>query len=111
MENLIVVVILAVISIVCFGISYLQFHEKGFLFNNAYIYASEQEREEMDKKPHYKQSGITFLLIGIVFALNTVEAILQKNWIFFVIVIVTIIAVIYAVVSSIMIEKRKNKNI
>ena len=25
---------------VCFIFSYLQFNEKGFLFNNAYIYAS-----------------------------------------------------------------------
>ncbi|EFF68226.1 hypothetical protein BUTYVIB_01494 [Eshraghiella crossota DSM 2876] len=30
------------------------------MFNNAYIFASKQERETMNKKPHYKQSGICF---------------------------------------------------
>ena len=59
----------------CLFFSYLQFNEKGFLFNNAYIYASKQEREVMDKKPHYRQSGIVFLMVGIIFALiNSVSA-------------------------------------
>lgn len=47
MENIIGAVILGIVAIVCFVFSYLQFHEKGFLFNNAYIYASKQERETM----------------------------------------------------------------
>lgn len=36
-------VISGIIAVVCFVISYLQFREKGFLFNNAYIYATKQE--------------------------------------------------------------------
>ncbi len=41
--------------------------EKGFLFNNAYIYATEEERKTMDKKPYYRQTGIVFLLLGGAF--------------------------------------------
>ncbi|WP_270373071.1 hypothetical protein [Longicatena caecimuris] len=48
MRNIIGAVILGIVAIVCFVFGYLQFHEKGFLFNNAYIYASKQERETMD---------------------------------------------------------------
>lgn len=107
MENIFIIIILAAITIACFIISYLQFAEKGFLFNNAYIYASKQEREMMNKKPHYKQSGIAFLLIGIVFGINTVEVILQLNWLFVLSMIVAVIAIVYAIVSSIVIEKRK----
>ena len=107
MKNLFIIIILAAITITCFIISYLQFHEKGFLFNNANIYASKQERETMDKKPHYKQSGMAFLLIGIVFGINTVEVILQLNWLFVLAMIVAVIAIVYAIVSSIAIEKRK----
>lgn len=55
MGNIIGAVILGIVAIVCFIFGYLQFHEKGFLFNNAYIYAAKQERETMDKKPHYQQ--------------------------------------------------------
>ena len=49
MENLIGVIIGSVLSVVCAVISFFQFREKGFLFNNTYIYASKQEREIMDK--------------------------------------------------------------
>ena len=107
MGNIIITIILAVISIVCFVISYLQFHEKGFLFNNAYIYASKQERETMDKKTHYKQSGMVFLLIGIMFLINTAEAILKTDWLFYMAMAVAVITIVYAIVSSITTEIKK----
>ena len=40
-------IILGIIAVACFVISYLQFNEQGVLFNNAYIFASKQERETM----------------------------------------------------------------
>lgn len=42
-------IILGIMAIACFVISYLQFNERGFLFNNAYIFASKQERETIEK--------------------------------------------------------------
>ena len=91
----------------CFVFSYLQFNEKGFLFNNAYIYASKEERKLMDKKPHYKQSGIVFLMIGIIFAINAIDMILKTGWLFYVVMFIAVIAIIYAIASSIIIEKNK----
>lgn len=107
MDNIIGAIVLGVIAIVCFIISYFQFNEKGFLFNNAYIYASKQERETMDKSPHYKQSGIVFLLIGIIFLINAVDLVLKTGWLFYAVILVATIAVVYAIVSTVVIEKRK----
>ena len=107
MENIIGAIILGVIAIACFIFSYLQFQEKGFLFNNAYIYASKQERETMDKKPHYKQSGIVFVFIGIIFLINAIDTILQTGWLNFFVIGIAVIAIVYAIVSSLIIEKRK----
>lgn len=107
MGNIIGAIVLGVIAAICFVFSYLQFNEKGFLFNNAYIYASKQERKNMDKKPHYKQSGIVFVLIGIIFLMNSIDIILQTDWLFYLVIGVAIVAVIYAIVSSVIIEKRK----
>lgn len=110
MGNIIGAIVLGVIAIICFVFSYLQFNEKGFLFNNAYIYASKQERKTMDKKPHYKQSGIVFVLIGIIFLINAIDMILQTGWLFYLVIgiaIVAIVAIVYAIVSSVMIEKRQ----
>lgn len=108
MGNIIGAIVLGVIATMCFVFSYLQFNEKGFLFNNAYIYASEQERKNMDKKPHYKQLGIIFVLIGFIFWINAIDIILQTGWLFYLVTGVAIVAIAYAVVSSVMIEKRKN---
>ena len=107
MGNIIGAIILGVIAIACFIFSYLQFQEKSFLFNNAYIYASKQERETMDKKPHYKQSGIVFVFIGIIFLINAIDTILQTGWLNFFVIGIAVIAIVYAIVSSVIVEKRK----
>lgn len=107
MGHMIGAIMLAVIAIVCFMISYLQFNEKGFLFNNAYIYASKQEREKMVKKPYYKQSGVVFSLIGIIFLMNSMDVILQAEWLFYCVIVVAAAAIGYAIISTIIIEKKK----
>ena len=61
----------------------------------------------MDKKPHYKQSSIIFLLIGIIFLLNAMDTILKTGWLFYVILTVIFIVIIYAIISSIKIEMKK----
>ena len=109
MEKIIVAAILGAIAVICFIISYLQFHEKGFLFNNAYIYASKKERETMDKAPYYRQSGIVFALIGLVFLINTLVLIYPVRWLFRLVIGIIVITLVYAVASSVIIEKRKQK--
>ena len=97
------------VSVFLFFMSVRSFMEKGFLFNNAYIYASKQEREKMNKKPYYRQSAIVFLLFGIVFLLLALAVLLEAYWISFVGVAVVIITLIYAIVSSITIEKNNKQ--
>ena len=98
---------MGLLAILCFVFSYLQFNEKGFLFNNAYIYASKEERKSMDKRPHYKQSGIIFLLLGIIWLINAVDMVLQTGWLLYVFIAIAVITVVYAIISSVIIERRK----
>ena len=109
MKEIICASILFLISAFAFFVSVRSFMEKGFLFNNAYIYASKQEREKMNKKPHYRQSAIVFLLLGLIFLLNTIAVLLKVNWIFYIVVVVVIITLIYAIVSSIIIDKNNKQ--
>ena len=109
MKEIIIASILFAVSVFLFFMSVRSFMEKGFLFNNAYIYASKQEREKMNKKPYYRQSAIVFLLLGIVFLLLSLAVLLEAYWISFVGVAVVIITLIYAIVSSIMIEKNNKQ--
>ena len=110
MKEIIIASILFAVSVFLFFMSVRSFMEKGFLFNNAYIYASKQEREKMNKKPYYRQSAIVFLLFGIVFLLIALAVLLEAYWISFVGVAVVIITLIYAIVSSITIGKNNKHN-
>ena len=107
MKEIITSCILFIIAIGAFIKSYRSFKEKGFLFNNAYTYASKQERETMNKTPHYRQSAIVFFMIGVIFLLNGVSVLLEANWMFLLVIIIVAIAIVYAIVSSIAIERRK----
>ena len=54
MKEILIASIPFAVSVFLFFMSVRSFMEKGVLFNNAYIYASKQEREKMNKKPHYR---------------------------------------------------------
>lgn len=107
MTEIITSSVLFIISIAIFIMSIRSFMEKGFLFNNAYIYASKEERERMDKKPHYRQTAVVLLCIGVVFLLNGIDVLLKTDWILYALIAVLVFAVIYGIVSSILIERKK----
>lgn len=64
MEKIIVAVVLFLIAAGLFILSFRYFREKGFLFNNAYIYASKQERERMNKKTSLSTIGYCVFAVG-----------------------------------------------
>ena len=105
MTDIITAIILITISIFAFVISIRSFMEKGFLFNNAYIYASKEEREKMNKKPYYRQSGIVFMFLGIISLLNAFNAELKTIGLFIAILVIVAITIVYAIVSTKSIEK------
>ena len=77
------------------------FAERGFLLNNAYIYASPKERETMDKKPYYRQSAIVFSLLSAVFFIVGLSVVTQIDEILLAEIPVMAAAIVYAVVSSV----------
>ena len=108
MKEIIIGSVLCIIAAVGFFMSIRAWKEKGFLFNNAYLYASQQEQDDMNKKPYYRQTAIIFLLIGVVFLLNGLAMFLRTSWLSLVAVAVLAVTLVYAIVSSSVIDK-KNK--
>lgn len=95
-----------------FVISYFQFQEKGYCFNNAYLWASKEERRQMDdnqerKKPHYRQSGVTFLFLALGFLALAVYSMTYWTWPYIAFWGFMLLAALYAVISSIQIERHK----
>ncbi|MBR6917999.1 MAG: DUF3784 domain-containing protein [Clostridia bacterium] len=88
-----------------FGVRHLA--RRGFLLNNAYIYATKEERDNMDKKPYYIQSGIVFCLLGLVFTLVGLSVVLHIKKLLIVEIVLIAGTVVYAIASSIRINKKK----
>lgn len=61
----------------------------------------------MNKAPLYRQSGIVFLLCGIILLLAAVQALLAVKWLTYIIVVMLVATLVYAVISGIVIEKKK----
>ena len=109
MEDIVVAIVLIAVSLLVFVLSIRSFLEKGFLLNNAYLYASKKQREEMNKKPYYRQSAVVFFMIGIVFLLIAAAILLDNFRFTYIADAVIVLLLIYAIVSSIAIEKRKKR--
>ena len=85
------------------------FMEKGFLMNNAYLYASKEQRETMNKKPYYRQSAVIFFILGVVFIVVGLSLVLQDDRILLFEIPLIFRAIVYAAVSSFQIGKQETK--
>ncbi len=104
-------IIMFVIAAVSILLGIMQLLEKGPLLNNAWLYADEEQRRTMNKRPYYIQSGIVFVMIGIQFMMLGFFA-LTKMKVFLILQFTVIgIMVITAVVSAVVIEKKQKKKV
>ena len=106
MGNIIAAGVLFFLSACAFVLSIRSFMEKGFLFNNAYLYASKQERETMNKKLHYRQSAVVFLFVGLIFLFSGFNALLKTRWMIYAVIALSIAALVYAIASGVRIERQ-----
>jgi hypothetical protein len=90
-------------------ISLCQFMEKGILLNNSFIFASKEERKNLDRKKYYRQSAIVFYMLSSVFLVTGLSIIFQNKKILLIKIPLLIATLIYAVISSIKIERDTKK--
>ena len=84
-----------------------QLLERGYLLNNAWIYASAKEREAMNKKPYYRQSGIVFCLLGLLFTVIGLSALLHRSGLLWLEAALAVGTVVYAILSTLRISKEE----
>lgn len=107
--------VISIVSLFClsagaFTIGYRQYKEKGFLLNNAYIYASKKERDEMNKKPFYRQSSRIFTMFGSMFSFMTIEVIYKNKLVLCIVLLHVPVIIIYAIASSINISRNERSH-
>lgn len=102
-------VITGVLALAFLVLSITQYKEKGFLLNNAYIYATKAEREKMDKKPYYRQTAIVFFWLCVVFLSTALGAIIDTDGFHIVTFFALITCMAYAIDSTVKMIKKRNK--
>ena len=85
------------------------FTERGFLLNNAYLYASRATRETMDKKPYYRQSAVVLCLVSGIFAILGLSLVLRNDRILLLEILLVAAVIVYALASAVRIGKRSGK--
>jgi len=93
----------------CLTVSIRHFLHRGAPWNNAWIYASETERQQMDAAPYYRQSGVVFSLLCALFAALALEVLLSTGWLRAAVAVLTAAALVYAIVSTVKIERNNSQ--
>lgn len=109
MGELITLIIVLFIAVILLIFSIMSFLERGLLLNNAFLYASKEEREKMDKKPYYKQSAIMFCILSVVFIVIALQILLKNDILFLLEIPLIMSVIIYWIVSTVQINKRSKK--
>ena len=104
--ELVAAIIDFVLSVILMVLGIRHFREKGFLLNNAWLYASKEQRAEINKKPYYRQSAIVFCILSAVFIVVGMSLVLQNDRIMIFEIPLISGTIIYAIVSSVRINKQ-----
>ncbi len=107
--ELITLIIVLFLAGVLLLLSIRSFLQRGFLLNNAYLYASKEGRETMNKKPYYKQSAIVFCILSVVFLVIGLSIVVQEDKILLLEIPLTGGVITYAIVSTVKINKQTEK--
>ena len=105
MERIIEIAIAGVFAVVSSVLEVLQLNERGVPLNNAYLFAPKEKKRSMNKAPYYRQSGIVFMMLTLVFALLTAASVFRVSLLSYLALGVCAATLIYAIVSAVMIEK------
>jgi uncharacterized membrane protein len=100
-------IILGLISILLLIYSFFTSKEKGPILSNTYLWATSKEREKMDKSAEYHLVTVVFGILGMIFLLLTIRTLSSWSWINYIIGILIVIVISYAIIETIKTEKNK----
>ena len=98
---------LIVIAIVSLIFSVLGFMGKDIILDDAYIKASKEEREKMDKKAYRLQGSIIFLFLFFISLCNILRAVLHVTLFMYISFVVAAIGIAYAIISNYKLKKKQ----
>lgn len=106
MEKIIGIALCGVFAVTALILGILQLCERGVPLNNAYLFASKEERLKMNKSPRFRQSGIVLLLCGGTLTTIDLSIVFNVSALLYLGFGLIGAALIYAIVSEIVIQKK-----
>lgn len=99
-------IVISAVAAGCFAAAVCQGKHIGAPFNNAYLYATQKEREAMDVAPLFRQSAIVFSLLGGVFTFTALACLSDIAWFYSGTGVCLIAALVYAIVSTVRMQRK-----
>ncbi len=97
--------IIGLISVSLFTYSYFTSREKGPILSNTYLFATREERERMDLSAEYHLVTVVFRILGLIFLLLTAKILTSWVWLNYLMGILIVYVMIYAIKESVKSEK------
>ena len=97
----------SVFALICFAFSVRHFLHRGMPLNNSVLGMPTEAVRKMDLAPYYRQTGTVFLMLGIMNMLYAFSNLLSLDWLFYAGCAFAVLTGIYAVVSSVRMERSK----
>ena len=104
--QVVLAIIMGLISVLLLSYSFFTSKEKGPIFSNTYLLATVEERKKIDKSAEYHLVTIVFRILGTVFLLLTVQILTLWSWLYYIIGILIVLLITYAIKESIKSEKK-----
>lgn len=99
--------VLLFVTVASLIFSLLGFAGKNIILDDAYLKASKEEREAMDKKAYRIQGAIIFLFIFVCTLCNLLRAVLHLPWLTYAATAIGVIGIVYAIISHYSIKKKQ----
>ncbi|MDO4276967.1 MAG: DUF3784 domain-containing protein [Eubacteriales bacterium] len=106
MRDLILAVLTGIISVVLFIYVSFSMRCKGPILSNSYLFASEDERKNIDKKAEYRMVSVVFCHLAIIFALLTIYILTSWKVCIYGVYVLIVCVVVYAIKQAIQTEQR-----
>ena len=100
---LIGLILMAVVSLL---FSLLAFMGKDIILDDAYIRASKEEREKMDKSAYRLQGALIFLFLFAITLCNILRAVLHMASFTYAAFVIAVIGIAYAIISHYKLKKK-----
>lgn len=98
---------LIVIAVVSLSFSVLGFMGKDMILDDAYIKASKEEREKMDKKAYRLQGSIIFLFLFAITLCNILRVVLHIAAFTYAAIAIAVIGIAYVIISHDKLNKKQ----